>query len=96
MPSPAPVSSASAQPQSSGAGSGGGRPGWQIAVIVVAVIVGVFLAANAVLIPYLLVSLKLQSSFLALQCAMLCCALCMMLSCMVVYTIIGVHAKLQS
>ncbi len=69
MPSPAPVSSASAQPQSSGAGSGGGRPGWQIAVIVVAVIVGVFLAANAVLIPYLLVSSKLEVATPTLQCA---------------------------
>ncbi len=52
-----------AQAQQSGAaappppnqGGGGGRPGWQIAVIVIAVVVGVFLAVNAVLIPYVLV-----------------------------------------
>ena len=51
-----------AQAQQSGAAAppppnqgGGGRPGWQIAVIVIAVVVGVFLAVNAVLIPYVLV-----------------------------------------
>jgi len=43
-------------PQSPQAGSGGGRPGWQIAVIVIAVVLGVFLAVNAVLIPVMLVS----------------------------------------
>ena len=52
VPSPAPNQGS---PQSAQAGSGG-RPGWQIAVIVIAVVVGVFLAVNAVLIPYVLVS----------------------------------------
>ena len=94
MPSPAPVSSASAQPQSSGAGSGGGRPGWQIAVIVVAVVVGVFLAANAVLIPYLLVSSSL-SSRVQLCSVQFCHALCTMLSCFVEHHLLGMHAMLQ-
>ncbi len=53
VPSPAPNQ---ASPQSASAGAEGGRPGWQIAVIVIAVVVGVFLAVNAVLIPYMLVS----------------------------------------
>lgn len=64
VPSPAPNQ---AQPQSAQAGSGGGRPGWQIAVIVVAVVVGVFLAVNAVLLPYCLVS-SVLASLIALPC----------------------------
>ena len=61
VPSPAPEQ-ATGQPQSAQAGSSGRRPGWQIAVIVIAVVVGVFLAITAVLVPFGLVRFRLPAS----------------------------------
>ncbi len=57
VPSPAqqtPSGSVVPVPESSG-GSGGGRPAWQIAVIVIAVLVGVFIAVNVVYWSWFLV-----------------------------------------
>ena len=48
---------AGAQPQQAGGGGGGGgRPGWQLGVIIAAVLAGLILAVCVVLVPYLMVS----------------------------------------
>ena len=51
---PATPDLAAAQPQQGG--GGGGRPGWQLGVIIAAVLAGLILAVCVVLVPYLMVS----------------------------------------
>lgn len=48
VPSPAPPSASVVPIPQSGSSGGGGKPGWVIAVIVIAVLIGVFIAANIV------------------------------------------------
>ena len=50
---PASPDLAAAQPQQ--ASGGGGRPGWQLGVIIAAVLAGLILAACVVLVPYIMV-----------------------------------------
>ena len=50
---PASPDLAAAQPQQ--AGGGGGRPGWQLGVIVAAVLAGLVLAICVVFVPYIMV-----------------------------------------